>query len=76
MKCQLFGKSQQLLFVSDATMDRDSKRNTEITVRMFSKDTSELPPLKGVGDFVYLKDVAIEEWKGNWRISVLYWSCA
>ena len=63
----------QLCFFLDPTIK--SQSGGEITVRMFAKYAHELPPLKGVGDFVFLKDVIIDEWKGGYDFMSLFRFC-
>ena len=40
----------------------------QLYVQIFAKDMCDIPPMKLVGDFIYLYDVAVIEYNGRYQI--------
>lgn len=46
------------------------KGDTALRLHIFGNSQADLPPVDGIGDFLYMHNVSITEWKGILDISV------
>ena len=60
----------QLTFLTDTSCGTFGSTNAQLRLHIFASKKEHLPPLKRVGDFIFLHNVQISEWKGDYFLDV------